>query len=221
MSAADQPAGVAGSDSGAAAHPLDPLTAEEFRRVAAALRRDRATGPGWRFASIELAEPAKEQLHRMPGPGRGSSQGIRREAVAVCWNTGNGQAYRAVVSLADDTVIGWQHLPGQQPNMTVDEWHECDAMLRAHPGLIAALRRRGLTDMSRVLTDVWAYGAALVPERYQGIRIGWADVLVPRQRRRQPVRAPRHRAAPAGRPERDDPAGARGQRGRRRRRRAP
>jgi primary-amine oxidase len=176
VSAADQPAGVAGSDSGAAAHPLDPLTAEEFRRVAAALRRDRATGPGWRFASIELAEPAKEQLHRMPGPGRGSSQGIRREAVAVCWNTGNGQAYRAVVSLADDTVIGWQHLPGQQPNMTVDEWHECDAMLRAHPGLIAALRRRGLTDMSRVLTDVWAYGAALVPERYQGIRIGWADV---------------------------------------------
>ena len=84
----------------------------------------------------------------MPGPGRGSSQGIRREAVAVCWNTGNGQAYRGRRLAGRDTVTGWEHLPGQQPNMTVDEWHECDAMLRAHPGLIEALRRRGLTDMS-------------------------------------------------------------------------
>jgi primary-amine oxidase len=30
--------------------------------------------------------------------------------------------------------------------------------------------------MRRVLTDVWAYGAALVPERYRGLRIGWSDV---------------------------------------------
>ena len=27
-----------------------------------------------------------------------------------------------------------------------------------------------------MLTDVWAYGAALVPERYRGLRVGWADV---------------------------------------------
>ena len=60
--------------------------------------------------------------------------------------------------------------------MTVDEWHECDEMLRVHPALVEALARRGITDMSLVLTDMWAYGAALVPERYQGRRIGWCDV---------------------------------------------
>ena len=27
-----------------------------------------------------------------------------------------------------------------------------------------------------MLTDVWAYGAELVPERYRGLRLGWADV---------------------------------------------
>jgi len=27
-----------------------------------------------------------------------------------------------------------------------------------------------------VLTDMWAYGAALVPERYRGLRLGWCDV---------------------------------------------
>src|SRR5215475_15182718 len=78
-------------------HPLDPLTAGEFRRVAAVLRRERGVGEGWRFASVELAEPAKAALRAAPAP-------PRREALAVCWNTGDGQAYRAVVSLADGTV---------------------------------------------------------------------------------------------------------------------
>jgi Cu2+-containing amine oxidase len=37
-----------------------------------------------------------------------------------------GRVYRAVGSLTGDTVTTWQYLPGQHPNMTVDEWHECD-----------------------------------------------------------------------------------------------
>src|SRR5258708_33694749 len=60
--------------------------------------------------------------------------------------------------------------------MTLDEWQECDEMLRSHPLLAGALARRGISDMSLVLTDVWAYGAALVPQRYRGLRLGWADV---------------------------------------------
>ncbi|HEX4657109.1 MAG TPA: primary-amine oxidase, partial [Streptosporangiaceae bacterium] len=172
-----------------AAHPLDPLTADEVREVAAILRRDRGVEPPrWRFASIELNEPPKAAL-REPHERRRPL----REALAVCWNREDGQAYRAVVSLMQAitqtappgtiraSVIGpevtaWEHLPGQQPNMTVDEWHECDEMLRGQPLLIEALARRGITDMSLVLTDVWAYGAALVPERYRGLRLGWSDV---------------------------------------------
>jgi primary-amine oxidase len=147
------------------AHPLDPLTAAEIRQAAAIVRRDRGVGAGWRFASIDLREPAK-----------GALETARREATVVCWDRADGQARRAVVSLADDTVSSWEDLPGQQPNMTVDEWHECDEMLRAHPELVQALARRGITDLSLVLTDMWAYGAALVPERYRGLRIGWSDV---------------------------------------------
>jgi primary-amine oxidase len=152
-------------------HPLDPLTAEQIRQVAVILRRDRGIGESWRFASIELREPAKDVLVALES---GLTAG--REAVAVCWDRADGQAYRAVVSLTGDAVTGWEHLPGQQPNMTVDEWHECDQMLRGHPALIEALARRGITDMSLVLTDMWAYGAALVPGRYRGLRLGWSDV---------------------------------------------
>jgi primary-amine oxidase len=149
-------------------HPLDPLSASEISQAAAIVRRDRAVGETWRFASIELKEPAKESVNPQHAPGR--------EVLVVCWNRADGQAYRGLVSLADDTVTGWEHLPGQQPNMTADEWHECDEMLRAHPDLIQALARRGITDMALVLTDMWAYGAALVPERHRGLRLGWSDV---------------------------------------------
>jgi primary-amine oxidase len=152
-------------------HPLNPLSADEIRQVAAIVRRDRAIGDTWRFASIELKEPAKADL-----PALETEAEARREALVVCWNRDDGQAYRAAVSLTGDEVTSWEHLPGQQPNMTVDEWHECDEMLRADPRLAQALARRGLTDMSRVLTDMWAYGAALVPERYKDRRIGWSDV---------------------------------------------
>jgi primary-amine oxidase len=171
----------------AAPHPLDPLTATEFRQVVAVLRRDRGVGAGWRFASIELAEPTKDALQAMlaggaaAGVGGGGPDGAARpaplrEALAVCWNTGDGQAYRSLVSLAGDAVVSWEHLPGQQPNMTADEWHECDEMLGGHPRLAAALARRGITDLSLVLTDVWAYPPSLVPERYRGLRLGWSDV---------------------------------------------
>src|SRR5690242_2381631 len=150
-------------------HPLDPLSADEIRQAAAIVRRDRTMGDTWRFASIELKEPAKGDLKALEAE-------ATREARVVCWNRDDGQAYRAAVSLTGNQVTSWEHLPGQQPNMTVDEWHECDEMLRADPRLAEALARRGLTDMSLVLTDMWAYGAALVPERYKDRRIGWSDV---------------------------------------------
>jgi primary-amine oxidase len=153
------------------AHPLDPLTAGEIRQAAAILRREREIGDSWRIASIELREPAKDVLAALAG---GLAAG--REALIVCWDRTDGQAYRAVVSLTGDMVTSWEHLPGQQPNMTIDEWHECDQMLRGQPALIEALARRGISDLSLVLTDMWAYGGALVPDRYRGLRLGWCDV---------------------------------------------
>jgi primary-amine oxidase len=154
---------------GGVAHPLDPLSADEISRVAAVLRAEKGLDESWRFASIELAEPSKDLLAAGP-------DSIARMAHVVCWNRTDGRAYRALISLANDSMTRWEHLPGQQPNMTLDEWHECDQMLRGHQAVIGALAARGITDMSRVLTDVWAYDAELVPERYRGLRLAWADV---------------------------------------------
>ncbi len=152
-------------------HPLDPLDADEFRRAAEILRREQGLDEGWRFASIELKEPSKQALaahsHDTPAP---------REALVVCWNQEDGQAYKGVVSLDEGRVLSWEHRPGEQPNITVDEFHECDAALRDDPKVVEALAARGVTDMDRVLFDVWAYGGSLIAEKYRGRRVGWTDI---------------------------------------------
>jgi primary-amine oxidase len=42
--------------------------------------------------------------------------------------------------------------------------------------VLAALARRGITDASLVLFDLWAYGDALVPPQWRDRRVGWCDV---------------------------------------------
>jgi primary-amine oxidase len=164
-----------------APHPLDPLSADEIRSAVAVLRRERGFGERWRVASIELREPAKA-LVRDFAPG----DPIRRDAEVICWNRDDGHAYKAVVSLGDERVTAWEHRPGEQPAMTVDEFRECDAALRADPRVVAALADRGITDLELVLIDTWAYGAHLLPEPYDDRRLGWADVWY----RREPDASP-------------------------------
>ncbi len=153
-------------------HPLDPLNAEEFRRAVSIVRRDHGVDDRWRFASIELAEPSKQEIAAFDAGGSAPS----RRAIIVCFDRGSNNAYKAIVSPPDDKVLSWTHLPGVQPNMTVDEWHEANEMLRSHPDVIAALRRRGVTDMDNVFIDLWTYGDVLVPEKYRDRRVGWTDV---------------------------------------------
>ena len=163
--------GESAAESTATGHPLDPLTAEELRQAVAVLRREKGVDENWRFASIELKEPAKRDLKAYT-PG----DLIARQALVVCWNRERGEAYKAVVSLTDDRVVAWEHRPGEQPNVTVDEYHECDAALHENPRVRQVLADRGITDLDNVLFDVWAYGGMLVPERYRERRMGWVEV---------------------------------------------
>ena len=69
-------------------------------------------------------------------------------------------------------------MPGVQANLTVDEWHEAGDALLSHPQVVAALRRRGVTETDAVLFDVWAYGDFLMPEAHRGRRLAWSDTWV-------------------------------------------
>jgi primary-amine oxidase len=162
-------------------HPLDPLSADEIRRVVAVLRREHGVDDRWRIASIELREPSKTVV-RAHRPGLALS----REARVACWNREDGKVYVARVSVSEDRMLAWRHEPDGQPNMTADEVRECNEAMRREPRVVDALARRGIVDIDHVLVEAWAYGAHLVPERYTGRRLAWCDVWW----RRQPGSSP-------------------------------
>ena len=160
-------------------HPLDPLSAPEFQAVAAALHREYAvtaeptssSALGWRFASIELKEPSKVDLVAFDADGTIPN----RRATVVCFDRSANATYRAVVSLNDDRVESFEHVPGVQANFTVDEFVECDQVLRSHPDVVAALAKRGITDLDLVFMDTWTYGDAVAPPEFRDRRLGWSD----------------------------------------------
>jgi primary-amine oxidase len=163
-------------------YPLDPLSGDEFEAVTAILRRERgvgekAAGPatsdlGWRIASIEMIEPGKADLRAFDDGGPTPP----RRAAVICLQRATNATYKSVVSLTDDRVESFDHIPGVQANFTVDEFQECDQVLRAHPDVVAALARRGITDLDNVFIDTWTYGNAVAPPQYRDRRIGWSDV---------------------------------------------
>jgi primary-amine oxidase len=154
-------------------HPLDPLSAEEISRAVAIIRAEHATGEEWRFACVELVEPAKTALAD-PGAGKATA----RQARAVIWNRGDGLVHECTVDLAAGTLTDTRERPGVEPNFTNEEYHECDELVRRHPDVIAALARRGIHDLDLVLVDAWAYSEALVPTGYRDRRVAWCDVWV-------------------------------------------
>jgi primary-amine oxidase len=155
-------------------HPLDPLTADEFRTAAGILALDRGVGAGWRIASIELVEPDRAAIAAFESEGTVPA----RHARLVVLNRAENATYISVVDLGERTVLEFTAVPGVQANFTVDEWEEADEALRAHPDVIAALAARGITDLDLVFMDTWTYGDALIPDKYRGRRLGWSDTWV-------------------------------------------
>ncbi len=152
-------------------HPFDPLTEDELRAAAAMLRRDERVDDRWRFASIALEEPTKPEVAAFDDAGAVPD----RRATVVCFDRDTNRTYKALVSLTDDEVLSWEHIPGVQPNITVDEWYEANEVMGSDPRVVAALRRRGVTDVDNVFTDIWGYGDVLIPEGHRGRRLAWSD----------------------------------------------
>src|SRR5580765_6801350 len=93
-----------------AAHPLDPLSEDEFRATAALIRAHEQVSDTWRFASTELKEPPKAEVKRWrPG------DEIPRRSLSVLWDRATNQTYEAVVDLVGERVEAITHIPGVTP----------------------------------------------------------------------------------------------------------
>lgn len=135
-------------------HPLDMLTGEEVVRAAEVLRAAGKVPEGALFASLVLHEPDKEVLAGwkpgdpvdrrvraviVPGPGLGVSE--------------------AVVSVTDGRVVSSEEHPDVRPALLMTEAINAIFTTKEHPEYVAALARRGITDLDNVQIDPWPAGA--------------------------------------------------------------
>lgn len=145
-------------------HPLDPLDANEIRRVAVAVRRHAgAIADRLRFVYVSLREPPKAAVLALGDGGPAPD----REARAVLYDRVARRTMEAVVSLEDDTVTSWREVPGVQPPVMMEEFHAAEELVRADPRWQAAMRQRGVEDFSLCMIDPWScppVAAGLGPE---------------------------------------------------------
>jgi primary-amine oxidase len=134
-------------------HPLDPLTAEELGAAVAIVREKRQLSAHVRFVSVTLHEPPRDLVFNFKAGDR-----VPREAFVRLLDKADGATYEAIVDLTADEVTSWRHVPGVQPSVLLDEFFECEQMLKHNEEFRAALAKRGVSDMDMVMVDPWSAG---------------------------------------------------------------
>jgi primary-amine oxidase len=135
-------------------HPLEPLSADEITRAVGLLRDAGHIGGASRFVSVVLREPPKSVVLAFDADGTAAA----REAVARVLDKEDGKAYEALVSLSDGAVIRWEHVPGVQPQVLLEEFFECEEIVKTDEGVQEALRARDITEFDGVMVDPWSAG---------------------------------------------------------------
>lgn len=144
-----------------AAHPLDSITAEEIAAAVTATKADERFVAGSLFAIVSLHEPAKAQVLE--------GKAIRREAFVVLLDRDHNRTHEVIVDLAGNAVKAWKTIPDVQPSVVIEEYTIAPEIVKADPRFIEAMRKRGITDLSKVKVDAWAPG--FLGEMADGSRI--------------------------------------------------
>lgn len=140
--------------SAAVRHPLEPLSEAEVQSAVHVLRDLGKVTPTTRFVSVSLKEPPKQAVHQL-----NPASAPPRQVFAVLFDNGTNSCYEATIALADGQLLGWRHVPGVQPTMTVDEQIECEQAVLRSPEFKAALKRHcGTEETSLVMVDIWSAG---------------------------------------------------------------
>jgi primary-amine oxidase len=134
-------------------HPLDPLGPGEIERAVAVVRTAGFHNDRVKFETVELLYPSKAFI-RAWSPG----EALPRRAFVCAYDTGSGAVYECEVDLDTDTLTSHAIVPGARTAVMVDEIIACAQIVAAHPDFIAAMARRGITDLANIQVDPFSAG---------------------------------------------------------------
>src|SRR3981081_3137689 len=154
-------------------HPLEPLSEEEVRATAAAVRAHPGFADGSEFVSTSLREPSKPALVEQALTSRPPA----RERKVVLYDRSQRQVVEAVVSLTRGTagqVRAWRVVPGARPKISRRDFEAAVRAVKADSRWQEALRRRGVTDFTHVEVQPWPPGYADERDAAHGARVAKA-----------------------------------------------
>ena len=134
-------------------HLLEPLTPEEITTAVRIIKTEKQLGETIRFPTVTLKEPDKKAVLNYK-----EGDEIEREIFIIILDNADGATYEAVISLTQEKVTSWKHIPGVQPSIMLDEFIECEAAVKASPEFQEAIKKRGITDPDLVMVDPWSAG---------------------------------------------------------------
>ena len=146
-------------------HPLDALTPAEYWVVYKTVRDAGHTQEKTLFTSVLLHEPEKQYvLDWKPG------MPIERKADVVLYEKGH--SYAALVNISTAKVESFEELKEAQAPFTTTEEQEVNDAIKHDAQVVAALKKRGITDLNLV-TCYATPGGYIGLKEQDGRRIGW------------------------------------------------
>jgi primary-amine oxidase len=147
------PAAPASQTAPATPHPLDALSSAEIETATKVLRSAPQFPAGGMFSTIVLNEPPKsEVLAFKPGAP------ITRQAFSIVLDRPTNKTFEAVVDLGASRIVSWNEVKGVQAPLLQVEYDELNRIVKGNPEWQAAMKKRGITDMTKVQVDGWAVG---------------------------------------------------------------
>ncbi len=152
------------------AHPLDPFSHDELERIVSHSRAAWGLNHRHLFAMIQLEEPAKSDvLAFTPG------DSFERAARVTVLDRSTTLVYEGVITTSG-SVRSWREIEGAKSPVLSTESDEAIAAAKADSRVIAALEKRGITDVSSVLMETWPIGAQIPKYLDDGRRLVWTPM---------------------------------------------
>lgn len=132
-------------------HPFDPLSTVEIDVAVAIVRKEHGNV---NFNTVCLYEPRKAEMLAWLANPEGTPRPMRAADVVAIATTG-GKVYDGIVDLNAKKIVKWEHTPGVQPLITMEDLQEVEHIAREDPKVIEQCGIIGIPkeDMDKVYCD--------------------------------------------------------------------
>ena len=134
-------------------HPLDPLTEDEIKQTTLLLHASGRITPGIRLMAYRLEEPPKDLVLAFQ-----AGQRVPREVFVVMRDHERRVTMEVLVSLTDEAIRSWKERDDVQPALTYPEVFAAQEAIVTDPAFQEAMAKRGITDLSSVVTYPFTAG---------------------------------------------------------------